>query len=146
GDAKVKSVLDDAHRLARWVVNYDSVIDRRQLQHFGVNVIRYRPSLEEGQNLVVSSRQPDVVVRDHLRRKLAELGNFLPEGKAKELTDRIIRSASEISGELILRTAGKGSLINELLGVVLSREVLRHALPSAARDNAIWIYLDDYAN
>ena len=141
----LKTQFEEAHRSAQWVVNLDSVLDRRQLRQLGVQVIRYRPSSQGRQNLLVSSGQPDVLVHHHLRKRIEELDPGLLHGN-ENLIERILSLSADVSGELLLRTAGRGALVHELLGVLLSRQAALARLPEVARRGVVWVYLDDYAS
>jgi len=140
----VAGVLQETHSVAKWVVNYDPLLDRDQLRHLGVKVIRYRPSRGE-RNLTISSIQEPYVVRAHLEKKLRGFG-LLPSGleESARVIDTIIDYANELSGNLLLTAAGRGYFTNELVGAVLSRALLSLRLPDEERDQAIFVYLDDY--
>jgi len=41
-DATIARIFEETHNLATWVVNYDELLDRRQLVEQGVRIIRYK--------------------------------------------------------------------------------------------------------
>lgn len=143
GSSTVAGVLQETHAVAKWVVNYDPLLDRNQLRHLGINVIRYRPSRGE-RSLIISSAQEPHIVRAHLEKKLRTFG-LLPSGtEGSRILDAIIDQANRLSGNLLLTAAGRGCFTNELVGAILSRTLLTLQLPKDLRDRAIFIYLDDY--
>lgn len=143
GSLAVAGVLQETHAVSKWVVNYDQLLDRNQLRHLGVNVIRYRPSRSE-RSLTISSAQEPHVVRAHLEKKLRKF-ELLPSGtEGDRILDAIIDEANRLSGNLLLTAAGRGYFTNELVGAILSRTLLTLQLPRDLRDRAIFIYLDDY--
>jgi S-DNA-T family DNA segregation ATPase FtsK/SpoIIIE len=40
-------MINDAHALAEWVATYDELLDKRQLQHNDITVVRYRRALHQ---------------------------------------------------------------------------------------------------
>ena len=59
------------------------------------------------------------------------------------LAEKFLEDAKEISGEIVLRAAKHGRNASELLGVVLSRYLIRHEL---GPDRLFgWYFLDDYS-
>ena len=51
-------IFQETHDLGNWVVNFDELLDRRQLLNQDVRVIRYKQSVTQGRNLIISSRAP----------------------------------------------------------------------------------------
>ncbi len=145
-DTRVSAPLEEVHSLAQWVVNYDAVLDRRQLNRLGINVIRYRPAFDEGRSLVISSRQPNYVVLDHIRRRLESMDLLQDGADSHDAVREVWKAANTLSGGLVLRAAGKGYFVNELIGAILSQELLKRSIPADSVQNAIWVYLDDYGS
>src|SRR6202030_4863047 len=54
-DPETSKISEETHNLVNWVVNFDELLDRRQLVNQGVKVIRYKQSATQGRNLLVSS-------------------------------------------------------------------------------------------
>jgi S-DNA-T family DNA segregation ATPase FtsK/SpoIIIE len=75
--------------------------------------------------------------------RLRVLGLDLPDGDLPGLADRLIADANDVSGDIVLRAAKRGESASELIGVVLSRRLLRDEL-GEGRDVG-WYFLDDYA-
>ncbi len=62
----------------------------------------------------------------------------------RTLADRLIDDANDVSGDIVLRAATCGQSASELMGIVLSRRMLRDDLGT---DQLIgWYFLDDYAS
>ncbi|MFC1828801.1 DNA translocase FtsK, partial [Thermodesulfobacteriota bacterium] len=69
-EPEMVSIFQETHNLANWVVNYDELIDRRQLINQGVRVIRYKQSATQGRNTVISSNAPMGMLESMLIRRL----------------------------------------------------------------------------
>lgn len=143
GSSDIRAVLQETHGVAKWVVNYDPLLDRNQLRNLGITVIRYRQGRSQ-RSLTISSTIKPYVVRAHLKKKLDALG-LVPEGvDGSPALDMIIDEANRLSGSLLLTAAGRGYFTNELVGAILSRQLLTLRVPRELRSRAIFIYLDDY--
>lgn len=144
GDGRTKRIFEETHDLANWVVNYDELLDRRQLMNHQVRVIRYKQLSTQGRNLIISSRAPMTLLRSMIMSRLKVLQLPLTDIQVRELADRLIDDANDVSGDIVLRAATCGQSASELMGVVLSRRMLRDDLGS---DQLIgWYFLDDYAS
>ena len=77
-----------------------------------------------------------------LRIKNLNLG--LSEEEHRAFADRFIQDANDVSGDIVLRAAKRGRNASELMGIVLSRYLLRNEL---GLDRLYgWYFLDDYAD
>jgi len=143
-DPGTQQILEETHRLGSWVVNFDDLLDRRQLAERDIRIIRYKHAATGGRGLVISSQAPDGLLRATLRnriRSLDPLGYTEPELEA--LSNRLIDDANAVSGDIVLRAAKRGTNASELIGVVLSKFLVEAELgPDTPR---AWIFLDDYA-
>ncbi len=142
-DNAIKTLFDEVHNLAEWVVNYDDLLDKRQLRAQHVNVIRYQRHQTHGRSLVVSSKSEPRVLQVLVKRRLEELGLGLSEERSAELARRLITDATDISGDIVLRAAKRGVFAGELIGVVLSRALIAEEL--GLSHPTAWFFLDDYA-
>ncbi|NRQ17691.1 FtsK/SpoIIIE domain-containing protein [Ensifer sesbaniae] len=143
-DDRTARIFEETHDLGAWVVNFDELLDRRQLQNQSVRVIRYKQSATQGRNVVISSRAPLTLLRAMVRRRLEELQLDLSPEDIDALADRFIGDANDISGDIVLRAAKRGEAAGELIGVVLSRFLARQSLGT---DRLVgWYFLDDYAS
>ena len=143
-DPNMAQIFEETHRMGNWVVNYDELLDRRQLLNHNVRVIRYKQSTTEGRNLVISSSAPLDLLRTMVLNRIRELKLDLAEAEEVALAKRFIKDASEISGEIVLRAARRGRNASELMGVVLSAFLIRQEL--GIKRNYGWYFLDDYAD
>lgn len=132
--------LDAIHKRTDWVVNLDSLLDKKILEEFGANVIKYRKARHINRNLVVSSKANTVLLESHLRKKFRNFN--IHENLIDNAVDNIIKSANELSGDILLKAIGKGYFANEMLGLVLTKTLLHGC---SDYDN-ILIYIDDYAD
>ena len=146
-DPKMAEIFEETHRMGTWVVNYDELLDRRQLLNQSVRVIRYKQSTTQGRNLVISSRAPLDLLRTMVLKRIRGLNLGIGESEEADLAERFIQDANEISGEIVLRAARRGKNAGELMGVVLSSAFLDSQ--RARRERATsWMvsFLDDYAD
>jgi DNA segregation ATPase FtsK/SpoIIIE, S-DNA-T family len=138
-----RRLLTDAHNLADWVVNYDDVLDPRQLKNQDIQIIRFRRDSTSGRNLIISSTAPTGLLKILVQRRLSELSTGLSETELHTLAGRFIEDATEISGEIVIRAAKRGTFAGELIGIVLSRRLVFEELGEATPQS--WFFLDDYA-
>ncbi len=142
-DPQTASIFREIHNLGNWVVNYDELLDRRQLLNQNVKVIRYKQGATQGRNILISSTAPLNLLRSMVFGRVKGLNLGLSETECRELTEKFINDANEISGDIVLRAAKRGRNASELMGVVLSRYMIRHELGLSRRFG--WYFLDDYA-
>lgn len=143
-DATTSRIFEETHNLATWVTNYDELLDRRQLVEQGVRIIRYKQVVTQGRNLIISSRTPTGLLRSMVVNRLRDLNLGLGNPELHELADRFINDANDVSGDIVLRAAQRGRSASELMGLVLSRYLVRHELGYGCYVG--WYFLDDYAD
>ncbi len=144
--ATVKQVFDEAHRVAHWVVNLDDILDRRQLQAQGVQIIKYRQGRHLDRNLVISSKARLDVLRAMLASRIKHFDLGLKEQEVEEVIDRMINDANSLSGDIVLKAARRGNFASELVGIVLSRFLIESRLNLEEKKRAAWFFLDDYSD
>jgi DNA segregation ATPase FtsK/SpoIIIE, S-DNA-T family len=143
-DTTTARIFDETHNLGNWVVNYDELLDRRQLLNHDVRVIRYKQVATQGRNIIISSKAPLGLLRSMVLGRLRDLNLGLEDSGYLALADQFLEDAKEISGDIVLRAAKHGRNASELLGIVLSRFLLSHELgPDAILG---WYFLDDYSD
>lgn len=142
-DNQTASIFREIHNLGNWVVNYDELLDRRQLLNQNVKVIRYKQGATQGRNILISSTAPLSLLRSMVYGRVKDLNLELTDAECWELTEKFINDANEVSGDIVLRAAKRGRNASELMGVVLSRYMIRHELGTGRRFG--WYFLDDYA-
>ncbi len=142
-DSETKSIFQEVHKLGQWVVNYDDLLDKRQLLNQSVNVIRYQHSRSDGRNLLISSQAPLKLLEVFVKRRLEALHLGLDSKALHHLARKLIEAANLISGDIALRAAKSGKFAAELLGVVLSKHLLQSELGHTQPIG--WYFLDDYA-
>lgn len=143
------SAMNDAHALAEWVATYDELLDKRQLQHNGITVVRYRRASTNGRNMIVSSTSELRLLGVLLRRRLSELGLSLSGDELDVVVARMKKDALSVSGDIVLRAAKRGVSAGEMLGLVLSRHLVSEEFTSQAavgRSFGVFFLLDDYAD
>lgn len=143
-DPKTARIFEETHNLGNWVVNYDELLDRRQLLNQNVRVIRYKQSATQGRNVVISSKASLGLLRSMVLNRIKDLNLGLEEDQYRSLADRFIQDANDISGDIVLRAAKRGRNASELIGIVLTRYLIRHELGLDRYYG--WYFLDDYAD
>ncbi len=78
-DPGTRAILDETHRLGAWVVNFDDLLDRRQLMDSQIRIIRYKHAAAGGRNMVISSKAPDELLQATLRGRLRAWTRPTPE-------------------------------------------------------------------
>ncbi len=139
-----RQILDETHRLGNWVVNFDDLLDRRQLLNNQIKIIRYKHAAEGGRSLIISSRASNSLLRATLRGRPRALALGYDNEQLDEITQRLIADANTVSGDIVLRAARRGTNASELIGVVLSKFLVEHEL--GTERPVAWIFLDDYAS
>lgn len=142
-DPETSRIFEETHNLGNWVVNYDELLDRRQLVNQGVKVIRYKQSATQGRNLLVSSNASLGLLQQMLQNRIRDLLPDMAAQSVRDLALRFIEDANRLSGDIVLRAAKRGRNASELIGVVLSHYLTTWEL---GRDQRIGNYfLDDYS-
>lgn len=143
------ALIKDAHELAEWVATYDELLDKRQLQHNNITVVRYRRGSTNGRNMIVSSTSELRLLGVLVRRRLDELKLPLTAEELAETADKAKRDALSVSGDIVLRAAKRGVSAGEMIGLVLSRHLLAEefkAQASGGQTLTAYFLLDDYAS
>lgn len=143
-DNRTARIFEETHNLGNWVVNYDELLDRRQLLNQHVRVIRYKQSTTQGRNVIISSKAPLGLLVSMVLQRIKALNLGLSDPQRRELAERFVNDANDVSGDIVLRAAKRGRNASELMGIVLSRFLLRHEL--GQRRYHGWYFLDDYAD
>jgi hypothetical protein len=146
-----EEVLRELHERFNWVVCYDMVVDRFLLEDTFpgvVQVIRYSLGLgaKRRHNLTVSSsnRAQSIVVR-RLTRRLDDLLPNTPDTFRQEIAQCLVDEAKKVSGDIVLRAAGPGAYLNELIGLVVAKHKTEQQYLTEHPGALIaWIYLDDF--
>lgn len=143
------STMNDAHALAEWVATYDELLDKRQLQHNGITVVRYRRASTNGRNMIVSSTSELRLLGVLIRRRLCELSLSLGDEEIDVVAARMKKDALSVSGDIVLRAAKRGVSAGEMLGLVLSRHLVAEefaAQTTVGQSFKVFFLLDDYAD
>lgn len=143
-DPTTASIFKEVHNLGTWVVNYDELLDRRQLVNQHVKVIRYKQTETQGRNMLISSNCSTTLLHRMVLKRLENLTLGLDVEELQVLAKRFIDEANHISGDLVLRAAKRGRNASELIGVVLSRYLIEREVGQERYFG--WYFLDDYAN
>jgi DNA segregation ATPase FtsK/SpoIIIE, S-DNA-T family len=142
------ALIKDAHGLAEWVATYDELLDKRQLQHNNITVVRYRRGSTNGRNMIVSSTSELRLLGVLVRRRLDELNLPLTDEEIAGAAEKSKRDALSVSGDIVLRAAKRGVSAGEMIGLVLSRYLLSEEFKAQANGGQVltaYFLLDDYA-
>ncbi len=140
-------MIKDAHELAEWVATYDELLDKRQLQHNGITVVRYSRGSTNGRNMIVSSTSELRLLDVLVRRRLQELNLHLGSDEYQTVAKKVKDDALSISGDIVLRAAKRGVSAGEMIGLVLSRYLLQCETVETEEQNlTAYFLLDDYAS
>lgn len=142
-DPDTADIFKETHNLANWVVNFDELLDRRQLVNQGVKVIRYKQAVTQGRNLLVSSTASLGLLQSMLNTRIKDLLPTMPDEEIRQLAQRFIDDANRISGDIVLRAAKRGRNASELMGVVLSHYLVKWELGQERKIG--YYFLDDYS-
>lgn len=137
------AIFNEIHNLGNWVINYDELLDRRQLVNQDVKVIKYKQFATQGRNMIISSKAPLGLLQSMLLNRIKNLSLEIPEDSYSDLANKFLNDAINISGDLVLRAAKRGRSASELMGVVLSQYLIKSELN--AKKYLGWYFLDDYA-
>jgi hypothetical protein len=146
-----EQVLGNLHDHFNWVICYDPTIDRFLMESAfpdKVQVIRYSLGLgaKRQHNLTVSSsrKAQDIVVR-RLAGRLAQMLHRATPDFLRSVAEQLVEQAKRVSGDIVLRAAGPGAFLNELIGLVVARYDTEQLLRANYPDSLItWVLLDDF--
>ena len=139
----VRRAIDRAHRIGRWVVTCDAIADRRLFEANGVRIIRHVSQPGAARNVIVSTKDPGSLLRNHLRHEMQRTA-LLENAALDRAVEAAIDNAIEISGRIVLRAARLERNALELLGLVLSRRLVEDAVPKGVAIVG-WLMLDDFS-
>ena len=142
-DAATQNIFQEVHQLGEWVVNYDDLLEKRLLQHQKVTIIKYQQNRAQDRNLIISSTSSFQLLQVLVKQRLDKL-NLSNEIDTNALANTCITEAKTLSGDIVLRAARRGANASELIGLVLSKQLICSELQP---DEPVgWFFLDDYAN
>ncbi|MFQ3682624.1 DNA translocase FtsK [Roseiflexus sp.] len=146
-----QDLLQQLHEHFNWVVCYDETIDRfllRAASQNNVQIIRYALGLgaQRLHHLTISSsgRTQDIVVQ-RLASRLEQILPRLTRDQCHRVAAHLADRANAISGDMVLRAAGPGEFLNELIGLVAAIFETEQTFFQQHPDSLIvWILLDDF--
>ena len=147
-DGQVRDVFKEAHKIGEWVVNYDELVDRRLLDRNGIQVIRHIQDRSVNRNITVSTTSRRSLLETLLTKRLNRIDpgvNNINNSDGKTPVDKLIDNATKLSGHVVMRAARHGHYANELIGVVLSMEMIKSGIGGRSLPIG-WYFLDDYAS
>ena len=141
----VATLIAHSHSMGEWVVNYDEMVDRRLLINSDISVIRHIHDRSAGRNIVVSTTSEPRILYHLIRERISQIDPAIVRSESDHIVGQFIERANELSGQVVMRAARYGRFANELLGLVLSMNLISDALSHSALPIG-WYFLDDYAS
>ena len=142
----VADKLDQAHKMANWVITCDRIADRRLIasSNSRLRILRYFSAPRSVHNVVVSSE----VSRERLRDRLHEnLRSILPQHDREALDGLITaihnRSAS-LSGNIVMRGMHWDNFAQELIGIVIAQREIELLLEKGGAHRTAMFFLDEF--
>lgn len=142
-DPRIADAIGQAHNVAEWVVTFDGIANEQLLKNNGINVIRNIAWPGSSHNVIVSTKKPSKPLKAKLAGHLTDVTGK-PGDQAAAFADTCIKEAASISGRVVLRAARQENHALELLGLMLSKQVLLASLQPGFAPVA-WLQLDDFA-
>lgn len=149
---KLGQILQDAHKLADWVVTYDGMLTKKQITYNQNLVIRCKRSSSSESSVIISSSASADSLDVMIQARLEELGKQNIRPNVDTVRQRLFREALTISGYIGLRAAKNNPSAGELIGLCLSKHILADMIArECARLNethlfSAYLMLDDYAS
>lgn len=149
--SKLGQILQDAHKLADWVISCDGMLTKKQIAYNQNLVIRCKRSSSESSVIISSSASADslnVMIKDQLE----DLGKQNVRPDINTVRKKLFKEALTISGYIGLRAAKNPTSASELIGLCLSKHILADMINrECARSNesllfSAYLMLDDYAS
>ncbi|MXW15301.1 MAG: DNA translocase FtsK [Rhodothermaceae bacterium] len=147
-DGQVRDVFKEAHKIGEWVVNYDELVDRRLLDRNGIQIIRHIQDRTVNRNITVSTTSGQRLLQTLLIKRLNRIDPnivAITNRDGKTPIEKLIKDATELSGHVVMRAARYGHYANELIGIVLSMEMIKSGIGGRSLPIG-WYFLDDYAS
>jgi S-DNA-T family DNA segregation ATPase FtsK/SpoIIIE len=134
------------HDVFNWVVCYDENLDKFLMNNIVKQsdvIIEYIHGInrDDNRNLIISSSKKNMnSLKNKIHRKLETLLSK-QIGYREETINYIIDEVVSISGDLVLKSIGLGSYLNELMGIFFTKILVNDSAPAHF---ALWIYIDDF--
>jgi len=146
-----QDLIEQLHNHFNWVVCYDETIDRfllRAAAQDKIQVIRYALGLgvQRLHHLTISSAgRAQEIVEQRLASRLEQMLPTFSRDQCRQIAGHLANRANQVSGDIVLRAAGPGVFLNELIGLVAAifetEQVFRQQYPDGL---PVWILLDDF--
>lgn len=140
-DEAIKNIVSSAHFMGEWVVTVDSIANRQLLKSSGVKIIRDISLPGQNTRIIVSALTASKTLRSMVENEVMIVCDLAADQSVKA-SDRLLSDVVEISGQKILSAARNENAARELIGLCVSKSIMRKAWPTSV--DPIWISLDDY--
>lgn len=125
----INTYIDQPHKVADCVVNYDAFLTKKQLEMNNIEVVHYKKENFNGRNVIISSRDSYLFADSLLREMLRGIHGLFKPGSSSEEKACVIKQCSQqirdesksISGSILLRAAHSSVFTGEMIGLVLSK-------------------------
>ena len=142
---EVKKKLDEAHRIARWVVIYDRIADRRMIDREGdrFRILRYFSAPRSKYNVIVSSELSKKELRSRLEEDLNRLLSGHSSHERGEIASAIHERATGLSGGILMRGSLWDNYARELIGIIVTQRELELLLAQEGPNSRTAMYFLD---
>lgn len=148
--SSINNIINVTHNISDWVVSYDDLLEKRQLENNGISVVRHKRDKINGRNLVISSKSDLTVLNSILNTLLSIVDVRADDQQQKERIQILRQDSLDLSGNVILRAAKTSMFAQEMLGLVLSKKLLQDSFAegiNGLKPRAVAFFmLDDYAS
>lgn len=154
-NTKVAEIIKTAHNLADWVVTFDDLIEKKQLENADIKVIRYKKSIKTDKTIIISSKSTLKTLNNIAKQVLNQFSLHLNDEEIDQLIGKIQSECLDISGNIILKASKSYIYVCEMLGLSLSKRLLSDSFALMKKNlglqeetNCLEAYfmLDDYAS
>jgi S-DNA-T family DNA segregation ATPase FtsK/SpoIIIE len=143
-DTGVGQTIEKAHQVGNWVVTFDAIADRQLLVNNGVNIIRFLPKPSLHHNVIVSTKRHERTLTGRLTELIGPIADLGP-AENTDAAAKFIEDAATVSGKVVMHAARNENNANELVGLVLSKHLVKKALNSSSKPVA-WLLIDDFVD
>lgn len=147
----VRRTLEQAHRLARWVVTYDRIVDRRVIgsDDGQLRILRYFSTPRSRYNVIVSTQMSRQELRSRLEEDVRRLRVCRDSVECKEIVQAIHERTTGLCGGILMRGSLWDNYALELIGVVVAQRELELLLRDQAEHGdhqTAMFFLDEIRN
>ena len=138
----VKSAIKNAHDIADWVVSFDRLSSRDMFTRNGINIIRDILIPDTEAHLIVSAREPSLVLQNKIKSEFEQMGTNALSTNAERYAARVIEEVVQIAGQKVMAAARSIKTARELIGLAAAVGIVQ-SLQEKRKVETVWFSLDD---